>query len=344
MEHQLTGFFTISHAVLLGETVLLSLIVVAMARRLSLRHPWLAGALVLATPTLLGHSFTNTKDVPFALFYSLYTLGSILRLSSPPQGQGPFLPGRPALLSLLGATLMMNLKMVSLAPVVISEGVLALLRWRSKAPCDSPRDAWLFRLRSLLPVLVLPTVALAGALMLQPASWGVPPWRYVPEAFATFAVHTWGGCMWFDGQCVGIHDPSWSAAGYMLRWLGVKLPLLLILLPFVQAVAWLRRGWGGEASREPDRGTALPLLLQLLLIPALAVARNSNLYDADRHLLFLVPPLAVLAVMGFERLQELPDPPTTGVALGPGPSRRWRCWRSARWWMSCCCTPTNWPI
>jgi hypothetical protein len=310
VEHQLTGFFTISHTVLLLETVLLSLVVVAMARQLALRHPWLTGAVLLATPTLLGHSFTNTKDVPFALFYSLYTLGWMRRTPLPCSGLGRSPPGHPALLALLGATLLVNQKLVALVPVLLSEAMFALWRWRRGWALGS----------AMAPALALPTAAVAGALLLQPAAWGQPPWRFLAEAFTTFAVHSWGGCMWFDGQCVGIHDPSWSAAGYMLNWLGAKLPLLLLLLPLVQALAWLRQGlernWPRQRPSRLERppGTILPLMLQLLLLPALAAARDSNLYDADRHLLFVVPPLAVLAVMGFERLQDLPSaiPPWRG--------------------------------
>ncbi|MFN9660703.1 MAG: hypothetical protein ACK6BC_10080 [Cyanobacteriota bacterium] len=317
VEHQLTGFFTLSHGVLLVEMVLLSRVVVAIARRLPLRRPWLAGALVLATPTLLGHSFTNTKDVPFALFYSVYTLGLIQRATPSPDRQRWFPPGPPALLALLGATLMVNQKFVALVPLLISEGVLALLRWRRLAGLaggGSPaRDAR--GLATLLvPGLALSALALTGALLLQPAAWGQPPWRFLREAFATFAVHSWGGCMWFDGRCVGVRDPAWSAAGYMLQWLLAKLPLLLILLPLVQLLAWARQlprraWWSGSL---PD--SVLLLGLQLLLIPSLAILRNSNLYDADRHLLFLVPPLAIVAVMGFERLRELPtaQPPWCG--------------------------------
>jgi len=298
-EHQLTGFFAISHAVLLVETVLLSLVVVAIARQLHLRQPWLAGALLLATPTLLGHSFVNTKDLPFALFYSVYTLGLIRRAERLPPVAGGWASARPALLALLGATLMVNQKMVALVPVLISEGALALLR---------PRRGGGRPGRLLLPVVALPALALAGALLLQPASWGQPPLRFLTEAFQTFAVHSWGGCMWFDGSCVGIRDPSWSAALYMLRWLPAKLPLLLILLPLVQLAVWLaRRLLHRTQERANPAGTGTLLLgLQLLLIPSLAALRNSNLYDADRHLLFVVPPLAVLAAMGFERLQELP--------------------------------------
>jgi hypothetical protein len=310
-EHQLTGFFTLSHAVLLVEMVLLSLVVVATARSLALRRPWLAGALTLATPTLLGHSFTNAKDLPFALFYSLFTLGLVRRARLPADLLGRWGLARPAPLALLGATLMVNQKLVALLPVLVSEMALALLRAiRGRAGImglpPSRRAKRLVAL--LLPVLVLPALALAGALLLQPSAWGLPPWRFLSEAFTTFAVHSWGGCMWFDGRCVGVRDPSWSAARYMLQWLLVKLPLLLLLLPLVQVAAWARhvgrRGvWGAGAPRDG----LLLLALQPLLIPTLAALRNSNLYDADRHLLFVVPPLTVFAVMGFERLLEWPS-------------------------------------
>lgn len=316
MEHQLTGFFTLSHAVVLGEMVLLSLVVVAIARRLPLRRPWLAGALVLATPSLLGHSFTNAKDVPFALFYSLYTLGLIQRASQPTDSRPRFPPARPALIALLGATLMVNQKLVAMTPVLLSEMVLALLRWRRRfGDRGAPQARHAGGLVPLLaPVLALPVLALAGALLLQPSSWGQPPWRFLSEASATFAVHSWGGCMWFDGRCVGVQDPAWSAAGYMLQWLSVKLPLLLLLLPLVQLVAWARQVARGAWRWGPRQEVTLLVGLQLLLIPTLAVLRNSNLYDADRHLLFLVPPLAVLAGMGFERLLVLPSakPPWRG--------------------------------
>lgn len=319
VEHQLTGFFAISHAVLMVEMVLLSLVMVAIAKRMPLRQPWLVGALILITPTLLGHSFTNTKDVPFALFYSLFTLGLILRSQGPVGLRWGVPPGRGTWLALLGATLMVNQKIVALLPVVISEGML-LIRGRLREP-ERQGEGRTSAARSLgrllllaFSALALPMVALAGGLLLQPASWGQSPLGFLSEAFATFAVHSWGGCMWFDGSCVGVADPAWSAGHYMLRWLPAKLPLLLLILPLVQVIAWVPQALGPHREQGTAADGAILLGLQLLLIPTLAALRNSNLYDADRHLLFMVPPLAVFAVMGFERLQTLPTarPPWRG--------------------------------
>ncbi|MEB3333651.1 MAG: hypothetical protein VKP70_01555 [Cyanobacteriota bacterium] len=317
VEHQLTGFFTISHAVLMVEMVLLSLVMVTIARRLPLRQPWLVGALVLITPTLLGHSFTNTKDVPFALFYSLFTLGLVLRAQGSRNARWSFPPERGTWLSLLGATLMVNQKMVALLPVVISEGVLAVNAWLRRPRQQgkgSAAGAMVGLLSLLLAALVLPVVALAGGLLLQPASWGQSPLSFLSETFDTFAMHSWGGCMWFDGSCVGVRHSSWSSAQYMLRWLPAKLSLLLLILPLLQLIAWVRQALGSHRRQGPPASGPLFLGLQLLLIPTLAALRNSNLYDADRHLLFMAPPLAVLAVMGFERLQEWPSarPPWRG--------------------------------
>lgn len=38
------------------------------------------------------------------------------------------------------------------------------------------------------------------------------------------------------------------------------------------------------------------------LVPTMAALRQSNLYDADRHTLFVYPALAVIAAFGFQRL------------------------------------------
>ena len=78
-EHQLTGFYFTSHLLLAVEFLGLSWLGIAIARELGARFPWLAGCLTLLTPSLLGHSFVNPKDIPFALFYTTYTFTLLRR-------------------------------------------------------------------------------------------------------------------------------------------------------------------------------------------------------------------------------------------------------------------------
>ena len=284
-EHQLTGFFFISHLVLAAEFFGLSCLVVFIARELGARFPWLAGCLALMTPSLLGHSFVNPKDIPFALFYTGYTFTLLKRYHSADSRWFGW--------SVFASGLLINQKFVAIAPVLLTELLLFCLR----APAG----------RSLWPAIGVPFAGLSLALLLQPASWGLWPWIYLREAFDTFSSHEWGGCMWWGGSCVGINQPGWMTLRYLWNWWSIKWPLLLVLLVAVQMVWFIQcmlRNYQSLNWCSPW----LLLLSQAVLVPGMAVLRQSNLYDADRHTLFVYPALAVVAVFGFQRLWQLGGP------------------------------------
>jgi len=280
-EHQLTGFYFTSHLVLAVEFLGLCWLVIAIARELGARFPWLAGCLTLLTPSLLGHSFVNPKDIPFALFYTAYTFTLLKRHRGT--------DARWFGWSVLAAGLLINQKFVAIAPVMLTELLLLGIQ---------PPTVRLLR-RSVL----LPFAGLLVALLLQPASWGLWPWVYLSEAFDTFARHEWGGCMWWGGSCVGINQPGWLTLRYLWNWWSIKWPLLLVLLLAAQFLWFLRC-----IRRNPQsldwRSPWWLLLLQIALVPVMAVLRQSNLYDADRHTLFVYPALAVVAAFGFQRIWQ----------------------------------------
>ena len=284
-EHQLTGFYFTSHLVLAAEFLTLSRLVIAIARGLGARFPWLAGFLVLITPSLIGHSFINTKDIPFALFYTSYTFCLLRRFRSS--------DARWLGWSVLASGLLINQKFVAIVPVLLTEMLFFILQ-----PIHS---------RSLWRSACVPFTGLVLALLLQPASWGLWPWVYLGEAFDTFARHEWGGCMWWGGSCVGINQPGWLTLRYLLNWWSIKWPLLLALLLVAQSVWFLHR-----LRRDPQSlNWSSPwwlLLTQAILVPGMAVLRQSNLYDADRHTLFVYPALAVVAAFGFQRLWQWQGP------------------------------------
>ena len=279
-EHQLTGFFATSHLVIGIEFILLSFLVIKIAKFLGSKLPWLAGALLLFNPSLLGHSFVNAKDIPFALFYTTYTYTLLLRNTS----------RRPLFLalSILSASLLINQKYVAYLPIFLSELILIF----------SQKKTFLHLRSNFILILSAPAIAL----LLQPAAWGLNPFIYISEAFQTFSQHEWGGCMTWQSECIGINHPEWSTSTYIWRWFSVKLPLLWLFLLSIQLIAAMLN------SRSIKNGSSNPwilLLSQALLIPLLAVARQSNLYDADRHFLFVYPVLAVVCTFGFERVLNI---------------------------------------
>ena len=120
--------------------------------------------------------------------------------------------------------------------------------------------------------------------------------------------------MWWGGSCVGINQPGWLTLRYLWNWWSIKWPLLLVLLVALQAAWCLNR-----LSRDPQSlkwGNPWWLLLsQAVLVPGMAVLRQSNLYDADRHTLFVYPALAVIAAFGFQRLWQWDGPSLLRRAL-----------------------------
>ncbi len=278
-EHQLTGFFSTSHLVLACEFLFLSWLVVKLSQFLGLRLAWIAGCLVLLHPSLIGHSFVNPKDIPFAVFYTVYTYTLVRRLDS---SQSSWF-----LISVLSAGLLINQKFVAIAPVIASELLLLSIKRTGS--------------RNFRQTFSLPLISLLLALLLQPASWGLNPVTYLSEAFLTFAKHEWGGCMSYAGSCIGVNHPDWSTLRYIWDWLSIKLPLLWLILLCIQILYWIRN------SKNIASSLSTPwtlVIAQATFIPLMAVLRQSNLYDADRHLLFIYPALAVVAAGGLQTLLD----------------------------------------
>jgi hypothetical protein len=231
----------------------------------------LAGGLLLLLPTWLGHGWMNSKDIPMATSYLLYTLGTTLMLR---QRRGS------ATLRLVGIGLMGGSRVSSLTFLAISEGLLL---------AREGRRSWRPWLGSLGGGLLL-------GFLLTPQAWG-DPLGYPLAA------------MRFISERQGAGD-SPGALRYVASNLFDLLPSPLLLglaLLLGCAIAGFRRA----ADARPGRGLppvplALPTLLQLLIPPTLLILGGKSLYNELRHLLMMQPPLCVLGGLGYARgLQAL---------------------------------------
>ncbi|MFM8606014.1 MAG: hypothetical protein ACKOBY_10930 [Cyanobium sp.] len=109
----------------------------------------LAAGLLLLLPAWLGHGWINSKDIPMAASYLLYTLGSTLLLRGD-RGGGP--------LRVVGIGLMTGSRVSSLAFIAIGEAVLSV--WLGR---QAPRR-WLGSLGG----------GLLMGFLLTPQAWGIP--------------------------------------------------------------------------------------------------------------------------------------------------------------------------
>ena len=280
VDHQLNGFFAYSHLILACEFILISVVVFKIAKEIPLRYPWIAAALIFVTPSLVGNSFVNSKDIPFTLFYTLYTLTLIKRQRNNPSRHVYWL-------SVFTSSFLVNLKLVTIIVVIISEAFLALSR---EHKIKSVRESLSFLL-----------LVLAIALALQPAAWSINPFPYIIQSISKFSNHGWGGCMWWAGECVGVNSSNWNTFHYIAKWVSIKAPFFLLFLASVSLCSSLRKALNGQSIFS---WPWFFVISQLCMIPIMAGIRQSNLYDADRHILFIYPALALVAASGIQSLRE----------------------------------------
>lgn len=229
---------------------------------------FLAGALLLLLPTWMGHGWMNSKDIPMASSYLLYTLGSTLL---PLQKRGG------PVLRLLGIGLMAGSRVSSLVFIALGDGLL-LAREGRHAP-----KQWL---GSLAGGLLL-------GFLLTPQAWD-DPLGYPLEA------------MRFISERQGSGD-SLAALRYLATNLFDLLPsplllgLALLALPAGRGRRTTPPGAPSPDRRPPRAPSLLPTLLQLLIPPSLLVLGGKSLYNELRHLLLIQPPITVLAALGYAR-------------------------------------------
>lgn len=230
----------------------------------------LSAALLLLLPTWLGHSWMNSKDIPFAASYLLYTVGSTyLFLPSTKQssGKSKTLPSYQILRS-LGICFLLGSRIGSVSFIIITE-LLYLPLLKGKYFCG--------RFFSLM-------AGIAGAFMLTPQGWG-DPIRYPLDA-VEFISNRQGA------------NSSWDAFVYISWHLFDSLPLL-VLLGLTLCALHL---FSGYLPRRSSLLPWLPIALQATVAPVLLVLGSKSLYNELRHIEFIYPAVCIFSGLGYTKL------------------------------------------
>lgn len=255
---------------------------------------WAALLLVL-TPAYYGHMFNNLKDVPFAAGYiwSLYYLLKAL-------GHFPRVPVSLAVrLGLaIGATLAIRAGgMILFAYLGGAVGVH--LAARSLA---TRRFAFADASRLFLSVAVVAGVAYAVMLAFWPYA-AAQPWSGPFDALAELTHFRYHDTIRFAGESIRTTELPWS---YLPRYLLIQLPevmLALLAIGLVAGSAWLL---GGPITQRLRAAGAVLLVMTAAAFPVgYIIAKESIVYDAARHVIFVLPPLACLAGLTLARLAPL---------------------------------------
>jgi hypothetical protein len=278
--------------------------------------------LCLTTGYLYGSLFSTPIDVPFLFAMTAALLGIMLMADRPVPSWG----------ASICAGLLTGLAIATRSSGFIAQaylvGAMALCAIRVIATREQS-------LPGLGRILLRTGAALAAGWLL---AYGLWPWLQIGnplsqfiEAFGYFANHPSSWAMPYWGRTVVSDDLPWH---YVPGQLAARLPLVFIGLIVVAAVLGIwafvaRVNWRGLRERQTRAGAIaalvarerrqMALLCAATFLPIVAViVEGSTLYNGLRHVLFVIPLLAVFAAAGFvwllPWLRRLPVLTTGAVA------------------------------
>ena len=259
-------------------------------------HGLLAMALLAVCPRYMADAMNNPKDLPFATVATAVLLALTYMRSRP-----PFVSARlaVALSLIIGAGL--NVR----AGALMFIAYLGVVLWFALLQARAAAGDYL---RTGLRV----TLVVAGALAIGWLAW---PWAYGQPLRAPFRAmvelghFAWGNDVLYAGR---MYPAKALPATYVLRWLWLTLPPGLLI----------GVGLSCLAARNRQAITATVGMWSAVAFPLLyVVGTHATLYDGIRHLLFVLPPLAVLSAAGWLALWSFVRPglrPVVAVLLAAG--------------------------
>ncbi len=259
-----------------------------------------AAALAVCGPWY-GSMFNHTKDVPFAAAMMGATYFLLRATRELPR---PHLRHVVAFGLLLGAALGIR----ALGLLMVGYACLAMLM-RIPRPRRGPmRDSLNFFAQSV--IALAPAFLIGYVIMI--AAW---PWAALAPLNPVRGLVDLGEFNYhiktlLDGQVYEMGDvPRWYVPVYLL----IKLPLF-VLVGAAAAFAFAIHPGAAAAARAPDRRSETALLAFIATFPVICeVIDRGPAFTGLRHFLFVVPPFAVLAGLGFDWL--LTEIETHGRAL-----------------------------
>jgi len=260
-----------------GAVASLGLTVWQVSRRAS--FAWAVAAILAWLPMFAGHAAINIKDMPVAAGMTLAGCGLALLL----RGAARRGMGAEALVT-LGVVLAVGTRGGIVAPMALIFLVCTV-------------SALLLRGRAALAPMLRSGIAFALGVVVvmatNPVAWYGPVRWMIDCVMVSARYPAYGGSTLVFSHLVPARDQVWW---YVPAWLLVQIPLEVMVLLAVGLLALAR------SARHRLDLVWLPLLCQGLLLPVVIVMAHANLFNALRHLLFMIPPLAVLAGWGMDRL------------------------------------------
>ncbi|MDD5218620.1 MAG: hypothetical protein PHS88_11070, partial [Candidatus Omnitrophica bacterium] len=285
-EAHLIPFFTTSHIINSLFGFLGILYTGLLAKRIG---GWRAGCLAFLflalSPRYLGNAMNDPKDIPFAAAH-IFAVYYLIRFLD----DLPKIRFKTSLLLTLGISAVIGTRIGGMIQInylfLFSALTYLYLRWIKRNP---QMKFW----KLALAVTGISIAGYLGGIFFWPYGQSNPlvhPFEAIKEV-SNFRF--WEGLLLFDGKLILSTHLPWD---YIPKWILISSPLyfvlalilfLILLKPFIQT--YRLRLW-------------LPLLFISLFPIVFVILKKSMLLDSWRHLLFVYPPLVVLAALVWEYL------------------------------------------
>ena len=261
----------------------------------SWRFATLASAVLASVPLWVGHGMFNIKDLPVATGVTIASLGIVVLVMG---GVGKRSNLWGALALSIGAILAAGTRAAIGVPIAASLVVAAFTMF---VLLRLTYNSWKLAARTAAEVLTWGIGALVAAYLALTAIYPKAFWNPFELAWQAIVV---SGRFPFDEPVLTSgtwmeQPPPWT---YLPLWFGAQLPLLVLAGATTFIALWVIGVFGVRRERIPGMNprtlaaTAV-LLTQMLLVPAVAIAGQSNMYNGSRQFLFVIPAAATLTTL-----------------------------------------------
>lgn len=258
------------------------------------RAGFLAALVLALTGAWWGGMFNHTKDIPFAvcMLWALWALCRIVRALPRP---------RVADVLAFGSSTGLGLGLRVGALLLVFYLGLAVLLWLAFGTERAPAAGARWRALGGLALRLAPAAAVAYALMALLWPWAVFDPLNPIRALSAFSNLDLGIQTILHGEVFNIDA---MPRDYLPVYLAIKLPVLLLAGLAIAVLAGARcLIIDGAACLHRPGAVGVAIVAFAAGFPVLYwVMMQPPAYDGIRHFLFVVPPLAVLAGAGLDRL------------------------------------------
>ena len=241
--------------------------------------------LFAVSPTFLGHTQNNLKDIPFAFAYISSVFFSLKLV---------FSDGKPSL-----KTVLLLILSIAFSIGIRIGGILAIFYlgffFLLKVIVDWIQSRKLNPHRLIKQLLLLTGISVAGY-FLSLLTW--------PYALESPVFHVWKSFQImnhfpttirqiFEGRFDWSDFHPWY---YLPKYMAITIPLVVFsgILAFIL---------NGKKGYRPNQKVPLGLVIFTILFPvAFVILKGSNLYGAWRHFLFIYPGIVLISALGIHAL------------------------------------------